>query len=129
LLAQAASRAQRAGAAETRNLTPRHWRCSLPWALTCTTSPQGLPLVKLRQWERANALMPYRLVESGQRERSRPGERISDSQANRRSHIGVVVAMIGKRASFRKRMTKGAPNGDGPAIKARPVVAGDRMGC
>jgi hypothetical protein len=50
------------------------------------------------------------------------------SQANRRSHIGVVVAMIGKSASSRKRMTKGATNGDGPAIKRRPVVTGDRMG-
>ena len=36
--------------------------------------------------------------------------------------------MIGKGASSRKRMTKGATNGDGPTIKRRPIVTGDRMG-
>ena len=59
----------------------------------------------------------------------RTGERTSDLQVNRRSHIGVVVAMIGKGASFGKRVTKGATNGYGPAIKARPVITGDRMRC
>jgi hypothetical protein len=85
-----------------------------------------------REWarEHSNSLVPYFLLEPGRRERSRRlGERTSDSQANRRSHIGVVVAMIGKGASYRKRMTKGATNGDGPAIKRCPVVTGDRMGC
>ncbi len=36
--------------------------------------------------------------------------------------------MIRKSASSRKRMTKGATNGNGPTIKRRPVVTGDRMG-
>jgi hypothetical protein len=49
--------------------------------------------------ELSNALVPYFLLEPGRLERTRrPGERTSDSQANRRSHIGVVVAMIGKGA-------------------------------
>lgn len=72
--------------------------------------------------------MPYRLRELERQERSRrPGERTDDSHIDRRSHIGVVVAMIGKGASFGKRVTKGATNGYGSTIKARPVVTSDGM--
>ena len=47
---------------------------------------------------------------------------------NRRTHIGVDVAMIGKCASALERESKGAADRNGTTIKRLPVVTGYRVG-
>src|SRR6266436_6396059 len=53
----------------------------------------------------------------------------SHYQIDRCSHIGMIVAMIGKSASSLKCETKGTASGNSPTIECLPVITGYCMGC
>ena len=48
---------------------------------------------------------------------------------NRRAHIGMNVAVIGKSTGGLKRKLKGAANSNGTTIKRLPVVTGYSVWC